>query len=120
MTAVLASIALFIAFVGLWLASANTKKIDAGQRELKKQVTAELEVLKTDVDNRLASVNRRTEAVMGKLETLAQGYVMTKDMAQDLQQDVTRIRKDLDEVMLRVMPRQQGAPGSDQDRRDYG
>jgi len=39
---IIASMALFVALIALWLASTNIKKIEIGNRELKAQLTSDI------------------------------------------------------------------------------
>ena len=49
MTIIVASLALLVALIALWMAGANAKKFEGGNKELKTQISADIDKVKKEI-----------------------------------------------------------------------
>ena len=72
MTSVIAGLALFIAFISVWLASTNLKKMEEGNRLLEEKLTAKIEKLGAEVDKKFSKIDKQVGTLNDKIKPIIQ------------------------------------------------
>lgn len=104
MGTIIASLALFVALVALWLASANIKKIELGQRELKSQLTSDIAKTKREVEKKIDTVNKRVDALDGKVSALIEANTQNRETISVLQKEVAKVSEEFNDLVLSLPP----------------
>ncbi len=95
MTVIIASLALFIALIALWMAGANAKKFENGNKELKAQITADIDKVKKEILQNVDALEKKSGAVDGKLEAITEGQSQARETAAMLEKEVAKVSRDL-------------------------
>ncbi len=104
MTIIIASLALFIAMIALWLASTNVKKIEGGNKELKSQINADIDKVKKEILNKIDALDKKAGAFDGKMEGSIEGQNQAKETVVALEKQVARVSQDLKNLINGLPP----------------
>ena len=104
MTPVVAGIALFIAFVSIWLATTTLKKMEEGNRSLEQKLTEKIEELQAAVEKRISTMDKRVGAFDDKMETIIQGQMDAQATTDGLRRDLDKLQEDFDTLKRRIPP----------------
>ena len=104
MTIVIASLALFIALIALWMAGANAKKIEGGNKELKAQIAADIDKVKKEILQQVDAVEKMTGVFDGKMEGITEGQNQAKETAAMLEKVVAKVSQNLRSLTAELPP----------------
>ncbi len=104
MTVIIASLALFIALIALWMAGANAKKFESGNKELKAQITADIDNVKKEILQKVDALEKKTGAFDGKMEGIAEGQNQARETAAALEKEVAKVSRDLSSLTNGLPP----------------
>ncbi len=104
MSIIIAVLAMFVGLIALWLASANLKKIELGQKELKSQLTSDIAKVKRELENKVDGLNRKVATFDGKMEALIKGQTQTRETIAGLENDVAKINEEFNDLVLSLPP----------------
>ena len=119
MTVIIASLALFVALLALWLASANIKKIELVQKELKSQLTSDIAKVKRDLEKKVDDLDRRVGAFNGKMEALIEAQIQTRETFATLEKEVAKFSGEFNDMVLSLPPQLRQAR-SNQIKKEFG
>lgn len=95
MTIIIASLALFIALIALWMASASAKKFEGGNKELKSQITADIDKVKKEILQKMDALEKKTGVFDRKMEGITEGQNQARETATMLEKEVAKVSQDL-------------------------
>lgn len=104
MTIIIASLALFIALIALWMAGANAKKIETGNKELKSQINADIDKVKKEILAKVDALEKKTGAFDGKMEGITEGQAHARETAGALEKEVAKVSQDLRSLTAGLPP----------------
>lgn len=84
MTIIIASLALFFALIALWMAAANAKKIEAGNKELKSQINTDIDKVEKEILAQVDALEKKTGAFDGKMEGITESQAQARETASAL------------------------------------
>ncbi|MDA1089581.1 MAG: hypothetical protein O3A85_04620 [Proteobacteria bacterium] len=104
--------ALFVALIALWLASANLKKMEAGNRELKSQLTSDIAKSKREIEKHIEGISRKVGALDGKMKGLTEGQTQTREKITNIESDVAKVGSELRELIDSIPSQYRQARGN--------
>ncbi len=104
MTVIVASLALFVSLVALWMASANSKKIESGNQELKTQINADIDKVKKEILKKVDVLEKKTGVFDGKMEGIFEGQNQAKETTANLEKQVAKVSQDLKSLINGLPP----------------
>ena len=104
MTIIIAILALFIALIALWMAGANAKKFEDGNKELKAQINADIEKVKKEILQKTDALEKKTGAFDGKMEGITEGQNQARETAAMLEKEVAKVSQDLSSLTAGLPP----------------
>lgn len=119
MSIIIAVLAMFVGLIALWLASANLKKIELGQKELKLQLTSDIEKVKRELEKKVDGLNRKVATFDGKMEALIEGQTQTRETIANLENEVAKVNEELNDLVLSLPP-QLRQPRGDRIKSEFG
>ncbi len=104
MSIVIASLALFIALIALWISGANAKKFEGGNKELKAQIAADIDKVKKEILQQVDALEKMTGVFDGKMEGIAEGQNQARETATMLEKVVAKFSQDLRSLTADLPP----------------
>jgi len=95
MTTIIASLALFISMVGLWIASANIKKIMVYNQELKTLILADVDKQNKEILKKVEALEKKNDALGGKIKTITEGQAQVSETVVLMEKEVSRVGQEL-------------------------
>ena len=96
---IIASMALFVALIALWLASTNIKKIEIGNRELKAQLTSDILKARRELEKQIDGANRKINAFDGKMEGIVELQTQARDKVAAVESNVNKVSEELKKLI---------------------
>ncbi len=119
MSIIISSLAMFVGLIALWLASANLKKIELGQKELKSQLTSDIAKVKRELEKKIDDLNRKVGAFDGKMGALIEGKTQTRETIVNLEKEVAKVSDEFNDLVLSLPPQLRQAR-SNQIKSEFG
>jgi len=112
MATIVAGLAIFIALIGLWLASTSFKKIEEGNREIKAQVSVDIAKARGELEKRIEGLDKKAGAMGSKVDSLMEAMVQSKETIAMLEKNLDKTTKDLEALNRSIPPqfRQNNGP----------
>jgi peptidoglycan hydrolase CwlO-like protein len=110
---IIASMALFVALIALWLASTNIKKIEIGNRELKAQLTSDILKARRELEKQIDGANRKINAFDGKMEGIIELQTQARDKVAAVESNVNKVSEELKKLINSIPPQFRQASGDD-------
>ena len=104
MSIVIASPALFIALIALWMSGANAKKFEGGNKELKAQIAADIDKVKKEILKKVDALEEKTGVFDGKMEGITEGQNQARETAAMLEKVVAKVSQDLRSLTAGLTP----------------
>ena len=113
MVIIIASMALFVALISLWLASINIKKIEIGNREVKSQLTSDIAKAKRELERQLDIVDRKLGGFDGKMEGVIELQSQARDKVVVMEKELVIVSEELKKLINSIPPQLRQATGGD-------
>ena len=110
---IIAGMALFVAWIALWLASTNIKKIEIGNRELKSQLTSDIAKAKREIERQIEVIERKLGAFDGKMEGVIELQTQARDKVAAIENDLTKVSEELKKLINSIPTQLRQAPGGE-------
>ena len=95
MTIIIASLAMCIALIALWMAGTNAKKFEGGNKELKSQINADIDKVKKEILQKVDALETKTGTFDGKMEGITKGQAQARETTSALEKEVVKISQNL-------------------------
>jgi len=104
MTIIIASLALFVSLIALWMAGANSKKIEGGHNELKSLINVDIDKAKKEIMKKVDALEKKTGTFDGKMEGIIEGQNQAREIAGTLEKEVAKVSQDLNNLTAGLPP----------------
>lgn len=120
MTNIISILAFFVALIALWLASTTLKKFEAGNSEIKKQIKAEVNKVKDELEKKVTTVTNKMDKYEAKIRSITEDQTNANETSDSLQKELAALRKELNDLLFRLPPQYRVGEPSTPTRRDVG
>ena len=120
MVMIISSLALFVAMTALWLGSANLKKFETGNSEIKKQFKADINKVKAELEKKVTAVTDKMKKYEAKIGSNTEGESNVNETSDSMKKELAALRKELNDLVFRLPPQYRVGEPSKPIRRDVG
>ena len=120
MLIIISSLALFVALTALWLASANLKKFEAGNSEIKKQFKADINKLKAELEKKVTVFTDQMKKYEAKMGGITEGQSNVNETSDSMKKELAALRRELNDLLFRLPPQYRAGEPSNPTQRDVG
>ena len=101
---IIGSLAMLVAFVALWLATSNGKKIEEGNRELKTQINADVDKICKKLEKKMDDLKENMEAFVAEMKTVPETQTQSKEAIGVLEKMLAKTSKELSDLTRSIPP----------------
>ena len=120
MLIIISSLALFIAFIALWFASANLNKFETKNSEIKKQFNADINKVKAELEKKVRAVTDKMKKYEDKMGGTTEGQTNVNEVSDSMKKELATLRKELNDLLFRLPPKYREEEPSTPIQRDVG
>ncbi len=120
MVIIISSLALFVALTALWFASANLKKFETGNSEIKKQFKADINKVKAELEKKVTAVTDKMKIYEAKVGGITEGQSNVNETSDSMKKELAALRKELNDLLFRLPPQYRAGEPSKPTQRDVG